>query len=407
MAKGIKKALTVTTLVVCCLALAGTVALAMLRSDWQGWGPASSTEVVSLIGLTSEALNPTPPPPPEPEPVHFLAVGDNLIHPAIYLQAAGADGYDFSPAYAHVKDRIADADIACINQETVMAASRKPSGYPAFNSPTALGDQLVDFGFDVFNLANNHTLDMGASGLTETLEFWNTKPVITVGAYLDDTVEPVRTMEKNGLTFAFLGATELTNGLSLPEDSPLVLMRTGDEAFLEERIRYARSIADVVVVNVHWGIEYSSKESTAQRKLAQKMADWGADLIVGHHPHVLQPMGYLTRADGSRALVVYSLGNFISAQDEPYRMVGGMLELDIKKGQEGLIFENVVMTPVITHYGENFGGVTNYLLPDYTDALAAVHGCQPFSMEYIDGLVRDAIPAEFLPNPTDNSEGGN
>ena len=191
---------------------------------------------------------------PEPTSTRLIGFGDDLIHVSIFRQAkarATDGGYDFSYAYENIKDVVQLADIASINQETVMAKDKEPSGYPLFNTPQELAGCLADVGFDVANLANNHVLDQGASGLKSTLDLWDSIPsVLTTGAYQnEEDFDNIRTMEKNGITFAFLGMTELTNGLSLPDNTDLVVLRTQDEERVKAQIEKAKAISDIVVVN--------------------------------------------------------------------------------------------------------------------------------------------------------------
>lgn len=272
----------------------------------------------------------------EPVSVNILAVGDNLIHGVIYNQAharSATGGYDFTYAYKNVASTVAAADISIINQETIIDPEKAPSTYPCFNSPTELGDEMVKIGFDVFNIANNHSLDKGESGLRNAIKFWKSKNVVFCGAYLDE--EDYKTIPTNtvkDIKFAYVGLTEPTNGLSLPEGSKTILMLGADEDRIEKRVKAASEISDMTIVNVHWGEEYTHTPTDRQHELAQKLADWGADIIIGTHPHVIQPVEYITAADGRKVLVIYSLGNFISAQDRGPRMLGGMMPYNRHKG---------------------------------------------------------------------------
>ena len=157
-------------------------------------------------------------------------------------------------------------------------------------------------------------LDKTAKGLTEAIDFWDAADGITrTGAYKDKAdLDRVEYIEKNGIKIGLVGITQYLNGLSLPKDSPLQIILTGDEATIERKIKAAKAECDVVLVNVHWGAEYTTTPSQEQKNLAKKMASWGANVIIGHHPHVLQPMEWIDNADGTRTLVAYSLGNFIS-----------------------------------------------------------------------------------------------
>lgn len=341
-----------------------------------------------------------------PITLRMLSVGDNLIHDGIYQQAkkrAGGDGYDFSYCYARVKDTIASADVATINQETIVAKSYEPSGYPLFNSPQELGQTVVNTGFDVVNLANNHMLDKTAKGLAEAIDFWDATGLARTGAYKDtQDLESVEYIEKNGLKIGLVGITQYTNGLVLPSDSPLKYILTSDEATIERKIKAAKAQCDVVLVNVHWGSEYTTTPAQEQRNLAKKMADWGANVIIGHHPHVLQPVEWIENGDGTRTLVAYSLGNFISQQNTAARVIGGMLHYDITKDFETgkVTVSNVRFETIVTHYVSGSHDVQIYPLSAYSDALAKKQAARikqsDFSVAYIENFVKEVIPEEFL-----------
>lgn len=341
-----------------------------------------------------------------PITLRMLSVGDNLIHDGIYEQAkkrAGGNGYDFSYCYARVKDTIASADVATINQETIVAKSYEPSGYPLFNSPQELGQTVVDTGFDVVNLANNHMLDKTSKGLAEAIDFWDATGLARTGAYKDtQDLESVEYIEKNGLKIGLIGITQYTNGLVLPGDSPLKYILTSDEATIERKIKAAKAQCDVVLVNVHWGSEYTTTPAQEQRNLAKKMADWGANVIIGHHPHVLQPVEWIENSDGTRTLVAYSLGNFISQQNTAARVIGGMLHYDITKDFETgkVTVSNVRFETIVTHYVSGSHDVQIYPLSAYSDTLAKKQAARikqsDFSVAYIENFVKEVIPEEFL-----------
>ncbi len=343
----------------------------------------------------------------QPVTLQMLSVGDNLIHDGIYEQAnrrAGGNGYDFSFCYSRIKDTVAAADIATINQETIIAKSYAPSGYPLFNSPQELGEEVCKTGFDVVSLANNHMLDKTSKGLSEAIAFWDAQEgIVHTGAYKDkEDLERVEYIEKNGVKIGLVGITQYTNGLSLPKDSALQIIYSDDRATIERKIKAAKAACDVVLVNVHWGSEYTTDPSSEQRALARQMADWGANVIIGHHPHVLQPVEWLDNADGSRTLVAYSLGNFISQQNTAARVIGGMLHysLTVDKADGRVTVGDVRFEPIVTHYVARAHDVQIYPLSQYSDALAKKQAArikQPdFSVAYIENFVREVIPEEFL-----------
>lgn len=350
---------------------------------------------------------------PEPIPTYanLLGVGDNLIHSSIYIQAgrrATADlKYDFGLSYENIQDYISSADIASLNQETMMAKSYEPSSYPTFNSPTELGDLMVDIGFDVINLANNHMLDKGEKGLRETLEFLNSKEdLVVVGAYLnEEEYLNIPTITHEDIVFSFIGATETLNGLTLPSSSDLYLGFVKSEEQIEElveQVKRAYLISDVVVVNIHWGTEYTHTPTDFQVQVAERLVTAGADVILGHHPHVIQPVEYLTKPNGSNAVVCYSLGNFISVQDSGLRMIGGMLDIEFEKLSGRTSISSVEFLPVITHYGSGMSNVTIYPYDQYTTELASSHGVKfytpSFSHEYIYNTIVSVIDSQFIPD---------
>ena len=166
--------------------------------------------------------------------------------------------------------------------------------------------------------------------------------------------------------------------------SPLKIIKTENEELLEQQVKAAREISDFVVVSMHWGSEYATKNSENQRMIAQKLADWGADLIIGTHPHVLQPVEELVSADGRKVLVAYSIGNFVSAQNEGPRIIGAMLSLDLEKNLSTgeTYYKNPCLIPTITHYGAGFSDLKIYPLSDYEPDLAKSHGVR----KYTDGF---------------------
>ncbi|MEG2814458.1 MAG: CapA family protein, partial [Oscillospiraceae bacterium] len=346
--------------------------------------------------------------------VKMVSVGDNLMHNTVYEQAkqrANGNGYDFTYAYKNVFDIIHNADIATVNQETVLSSLNPPSGYPMFNTPQEAADYLIKMGFDVVNHATNHVVDKQESGLKSTLEYWDKNPQIkVVGIYKDKAdYENIRVIEKNGIKFSFLGMTESLNGLNLPKNTDLIIGRTNEDE-IKNQIEKAKAVSDVVIVNVHWGSEYTHKQNNFQNNLAKNMAEWGADLIIGHHPHVIQPVEYITRNDGTKAVVAYSLGNFISSQDRAATMLGGMLETEFTKNETGKIsITNVKFNPVINHYDRGRKNIRLYPLDIYTKELASQHGIrskitgynftsaeQNFSYDYLKSIVNNTISSEFL-----------
>ena len=347
-----------------------------------------------------------PEPQPEPSTVSFVAVGDNLIHDALYLQAAnraGGDGYDFTFAYQEVASLIQGHDIAFYNQETPLASSIAPlSGYPMFNSPTQLGDHMLSLGFNVVTQANNHMLDQGEAGLIATMDYWDSTNALMIGPYRsEEAMDQPATITKNGITIAFVATTYGTNGLSLPAGSQLRYILDSETEEIQRQIQMAREAADFVVVAPHWGVENTFDPSAQQLELAQQMADWGADLILGMHSHTIQPVEWLTAADGRQTLVFYSLGNFISAMHGAYNMTSLLADLEITKdpatGETAITKAEVL--PLVTHFDSGVSNVAVWPLSAYTPEMAARHGVtqydSSFSYDYILSTCSQVIDPQF------------
>lgn len=349
-------------------------------------------------------------PPKKYETITFAATGDNLIHSSIYNQAhrrSETGGYDFIFPYRNVTDLISEADVAVINQETLICNDKyEPSTYPCFNSPTALGDHMIDIGFDVFTIANNHTLDKGTDGLNACLDYWQSKDVTVAGAYRNaEDKSNIRTAEVNGIVFSYLSYTESLNGLSLPAGSELIIGDSNDIDGVIADIKAAEEISDVCVVSLHWGVENSDVISEYQRSYAKQIAEAGADVIIGNHPHVLRDIEMIQREDGSEALCAYSLGNFISAQSVGQNLIGGVLQFSVTaladSGEQPVI-SDVRLIPIVTHYGANYSDIELYKLSDYTPELAKSHGVRAnskFSYEYIIDVLKMNISEEYLVLP--------
>lgn len=323
-----------------------------------------------------EESEPQPAPSYSRESVSFYAVGDNLIHGAIFRRAQLADGrYDFTENYRYVKDTVSAADIAVINQETVINDYAPAAHYPMFSTPLEMLQTLTDLGFDAANVASNHMLDQGKAGLINSLEHFQKSSIVTSGAFLGkDDRDKVRIVERKGIRFSFIGVTYGTNGIPVPEGEELLINLIEDENTVRDQIRKARQESDFVILMAHWGTEYSDREDPQQKAYAQKLADWGADLIIGHHPHVIQPVDFVTSADGRKVYVAYSLGNFISAQDQVKRLIGAGLSFQVTRHEDGSFTVNdLYAEPLVTQAEDSFMNIRVYRWEDYDSALAEKH----------------------------------
>ena len=300
-----------------------------------------TAEIGQSAPMDPKLSDPAPAPEPErPEPIiqtaTFAAIGDILIHSSIYKDAKTDSGYDFVPMFAKVRSYIESADLALANQETMIGGAEIGlSDYPTFNSPYEVGDALKEIGIDVVSLANNHTLDRGEKAIVNALAHWNKLGMPYVGAYLseEDRNTP-RIVTKNGISFAFLAYTYGTNGIPVPKGKPY-LVELIDPEKVKRDIERVRELADVVVVSAHFGQEYADLPNDAQKQFAREAVEAGADMVIGHHPHVLQPMEWIETDDGRKSFVIYSLGNFIAGQEGERKRTGGILSLEIVKTTMG------------------------------------------------------------------------
>lgn len=340
--------------------------------------------------------------------ISFVAVGDNIIHSAIMedAQKHAGDGeeYNFNYIYDNVRDEISAADVAFVNQETLLGGKKLGYyGYPNFNGPQEAGDALVDAGFDIVCIATNHMCDMNEAGLAGTIDYWDKQPVTLVGGYRNaEDYENIRIHEKNGVKIAVLAYTYdpyTTNGMKLPSSSSLITP-IYNETVIRRQVAAAKEISDIVIVNMHWGQDSSFTVNAEQKKYAQILADCGVDVVIGEHPHVLQPMEWMEGKDGHKMLLTYSIGNFLSTMYNDYFMVGGMLSFDIVKSDADTYVENVQLVPTVTYYDANRANLSIYFLDDFTHELASSHGTNAHgatSIEKLRGYVTKAIPKEFLP----------
>ena len=352
---------------------------------------------------------------PKETRISFLAAGDNIIHENVFLDARArakeGEKYNFIDMYEGIADAVKSANLAFINQDTPICGDEMTvSGYPNFNTPEAAGDTLIDLGFDIINIANNHMLDKKEAGYINTLKYWDARAdkVTMLGGYHDRAdYENIRVVEAEGVSIAFITYTYSTNGMYLPAGSNMFIPYI-DSAEIVRMTKKAGELADLVFVVMHWGDENSFNLSSQQKSLASAITEAGADVIIGMHPHVVQPMEWMSASDGTKTLVIYSLGNLISTQYDSYNLVGGIVTFDIVKSVSGEIsIENPIYNPTVTHYNKERLGLQVYFMEDYTEELVALHGCpgygqstkgRTWTLDYIKGLVTNSITEEFLPD---------
>lgn len=269
--------------------------------------------------------------------ITFSAIGDILIHAPVYNDARVEDGYDFTSMLDKINTYLHDSTITIANQETMIGGEALGlSSYPSFNSPYEVGDALKDSGVDVVSLANNHTLDRGEKAIQNAIKHWETIDMMYTGAYKDQVDrEKVRIYEtEEGISIAFLSYTYGTNGIPVPSGKDY-LVNLIDRDRISREVTMAKEQADVVALSLHFGNEYERMPNETQKELVQFAADEGVDIVIGHHPHVLQPVEWVTGKDGNKTIAAYSLGNFLSNQQDLYQRIGGILSFSIKKTIQG------------------------------------------------------------------------
>ncbi|NLY49452.1 MAG: CapA family protein [Firmicutes bacterium] len=240
--------------------------------------------------------------------------------------------YDFRPAFAAVKPHLSAADITVANLETILDDSRPYRGYPRFNSPAALAKALQDAGVNIVITANNHALDQGERGVLSTLANLKDAGLLAIGTYAQEEDRAPLILTVKGFKLAFLAYTTTTNGLPLPKGKDyLVNLWQAEQAAADIAAARAEG-AEFVVVSLHFGQEYQRQPSKEQEEVVQQLVTAGADLILGSHPHVVQPIVEIEKPSGDgRVLVAYSLGNFISNQKDPYTDQGLILYATLRR----------------------------------------------------------------------------
>lgn len=399
------------------------------------WGEQTGTEAEpSQTPVSSQeirTLNPepisTPEPTPLPEPafqeydITLLALGDNLMHMGIVKTGKKEDGtYDFSFLFDNIRDYLDAADIKVINQETILGGNELGfSGFPRFNSPTETGDAIAEAGFNVVLHATNHAADQGLNGILNCSAYWAAShpEVLMTGITgekttasaknedstgyseadardIDSDTENIPLLQVGEVTFAILNYTYGPNAETLSKSlmGHLNMLcayneKNGRIDFtslnpqVPEEIKAAEELADVVIVFPHWGTEYQKTPSAYQQKFAREMTLAGADLIIGTHPHVPQPVEKITAENGNTALCFYSLGNYVSTQKDPLCMLEEMAWITFHVTEEGVTIaeEQTGVLPLVCHYKSGPLRLENvYFLEDYTEEQAARHGIRSY-----------------------------
>ena len=327
-----------------------TAAAAFVLTGCQG-SPAPVPTSTPEAAVTSTPT-PTPTLTPEPPTTATLAVcGDVMSHMPVTNDAwdETTGSYDYTPIFEAARPYVEGADYAVANLETTLSTQGPYSGYPAFKSPAALASDLKELGFDLMLTANNHCLDRGYYGLVSTLDQLDQAGLAHVGTARSEEeagTANIQVADVGGISVAFLGYTYGTNGIPLPSGKDyavnlfntdyMTTLSTPDTARLEADLAAARAMdTDLIAVMIHWGIEYQTTQNSYQEQLADLLIANGADLVLGGHSHVPQPieMRTVTADDGTTrtGFVCYSLGNFISSQVDPLTDITAVLTVELER----------------------------------------------------------------------------
>ena len=330
--------------------------------------------------ITDETPEPVEPEPTTPPTIQIVMVGDMLMHGRVMESGLKEDGtYNFDHLFINVKDTIENADLALVNQETILGGTELGlSGYPAFNSPYELGDSLVDAGFDVILHATNHTLDKGKTGVQNCMNFWDTNypdiAYLGINKSQEEQDTDIYIYEQDGIRIAILNYTYGTNGIPTPSDMPYIVNYLDEDKIIQD-LKFAEENSDFTIVCPHWGTEYVLSATDSQKRWATIFMENGADLVIGTHPHVIEPIEMLTDENDNEMLVYYSIGNFVNGtsgtgEGTTNRMVGGIADITISLDENDEAYiEKYDVIPIVCHIDEKTE-YTVYYLSDYTEELA-------------------------------------
>lgn len=322
--------------------------------------------------------------------IKMAVIGDIMCHNSQYKDAfdSKTQTYDFSYVFTDIKEYINSADIAVGNLETTFAGKERGySNYPRFNTPEQLAINLKDFGIDVVTTANNHCMDTNYEGLVSTLKYLDEAGISHTGT--NDTAEKqneILIKDINGIKIAFLSFTYGTNGIPVPTDKSYAVNLIDEELLLKQINLAKEQEPDLICASMHWGIEYQLKQNSEQEKLAELLFNNGVDIILGSHPHVLQPMEKraVTLDDGTEknCFVIYSLGNFMSGQTKANTRNSVILNIDItKEGKTGRTKLNKVEYIPIYMYKSSKLSKKKYKILDIEKVLSNYENGQDMSIE--------------------------
>lgn len=341
-----------------------------------------------------------------PRIVNASFIGD-LLYEQPYYDWIGTS-YNDKGYYDLVKPSFLNDDLTLANMEVPIGGKElgvSGTGY-SFNAPEEIGNQVIAMGVDAVNLANNHANDAGPQGRINTLSFFKKHQILTTGIYESKEVQtqiPTKTI--NDITFSFLGYTYKTNKpdnqnrelIGYYRNLDTMKLDNAHKEIIKQEVAQAKQLSDIVIVSVHWGNEFTYAVNSEQKELANYLNELGVDVIIGHHSHYIQPIEWLETTN-HKTLVVYSLGSFISADNQVTRAtpefanaynVSMILQITFEKNNNSTIIKNINSLPVINYYDQKFENFKLVPIDKYNEKLEKSHN------RYSKGLTKDFITNSF------------
>lgn len=352
---------------------------------------------------------------PKVSTASVIAVGDNLFHDSLIESGKTESGpWNYDDIYTYVLDEIQSADIAMIDQETTLTDDHSMAcGYPSFATPTEVADAVIKAGFNVIESATNHVDDYGYEQMLKTLDFWKTNypeiPVLGFHATQED-ADTIQTMEVNGITVAFLDYTYGTNTPGSVDGREYMIDKF-DKDKISSAVQKAKQVSDCIIFVAHWGTEDETMPNEYEKQWAAFLLKQGVDVVIGGHPHVLQPYGIMSDDEGNEMVIFYSLGNFVSGQQNFAELLGGMACFTIEKtefeGETSIKIADPTVKPLVMHYNYDSKIFNPYMLEDYTNELAAQHSArtmfdEEFTVENLQAKFDEIMSMNVKPSTNSN-----
>lgn len=346
---------------------------------------------------------------PQVSTASVIAAGDNYFQSMLLAAGQTESGeWNYDDVYTNLRSLINGADLACISQDSVLTSDHASISTFPFAVPTEVGDAIVNAGFDVVASASDTVNDLGTDMIRQTLEYWSTEhPEVSLLGLHDsqEAADTITVREVNGIRIALLDYTfGLDNALTEGED---YMVDVFDRDTVSAAIQKAKEESDCIILFAHWGDEESTEPSEYQKQWASFLLEQGVDVVIGAHPHVLQPYGRLSDEEGNEMVIFYSLGNIVTGQETFDTLLEGMAQFSIQKtvqnGETSIQIFSPSITPMVMHYDYNSGEYRPYLLSEYSDEIGAAHSGrysfpEVFSVENLENRFDEIMSQKVTPS---------